>query len=164
MRRRTFIGGLISSFLSLLHSTIVRAQVWALVTQQEFDRERQVFQNEKPATGHPSARAAQPEDRSAPKIEIKQPDPSKPLKAPVNIIITFNAASDAKIVLSSLRVLYGTFIKLDITDRIKKNAKLDEAGLRAEGVSLPAGTHNVSISIADDHRRVATRAVQFTVA
>lgn len=160
MRRRTFVAGTIAASVATIGATISRAQSWSLVTQQEFDRE---WEESRKGDPNASARPLQPQDASAPKIDIRQPDATKPIKAPVNIIITFVANPDAKIVLSSFRVVYGTFLKRDITDRIKANAQLDEAGLRAERVVLPAGNHSVTISIADDHQRVASRGIQFTV-
>ena len=100
----------------------------------------------------------------APKIDIKRPDPAQHIKVPVNIVITFVAERDAKIELSSFRAVYGAFIKLDITEKIKAHAKLDESGLVADGVTLPTGKHTVSISISDNRGRVGNRTVEFVVA
>jgi hypothetical protein len=161
MRRRTFIVGLTSSFIATMNTTISRAQVWSLVTQEEFDREQDASQKPPAVDATP---VSQPPDPGAPKIDIKQPDPGKPIKTPVTVIVGFIAEPGSKIVLSTLRVVYGTFIKLDITDKIRANAKLDDSGLRAEGVGLPSGNHNVTISIADDRGRVGNRAIQFVVA
>ncbi len=93
-----------------------------------------------------------------------EPCPTRQWHAANRGRVSHNSEPDAKIVLSSFRAVYGIFIKLDITEKIKAHAKLDDTGLFAEGVSLPTGKHNVTISIADNLGRVASRAVEFTVA
>jgi hypothetical protein len=160
MRRRSFVFGLISSLVATLSAKTSRAQAWSLITQEEYEREREASQRE--PLSDPRSEFV-PQDPSAPKIEIKQPDPSRPIKTPVTIIVVFIAGPDAKIDVSSFRAEYGAYIKIPITDKIKQNAKLDETGLRAEGVGLPSGNHTVTISIADDRKRIAIRTIQFVV-
>lgn len=163
MQRRMFFMGLVATLATTLNATISRALVWSLVTQEEFDRE--VAESRAAGRlGSSKLRApAPPAAPGAPKIEIKQPDLKRPIKVPVTIIVRFLPEPGATIVVSSFRAAYGAFIKLDITDKIKANAKLDGTGLFAEDVKLPAGKHNVTISIADDRGRVATQAIEITV-
>jgi hypothetical protein len=162
MKRRRFLFGSVATLIAASNAKISHAIDWSLVTQEDFDREL----SEAKAFGplEPGRRGAFTVPvLGEPKIEVKQPDPSKNIKLPVTIIVTFTAEGDAKIVVSSFRAVYGTFIKLDITEKIKAHAKLDENGLFAEGVSVPTGKHNVTISIADNRGRIGTRAFQFTV-
>jgi hypothetical protein len=160
MRRRIFVMGSIVTLFATLNATISHAFDWLLVTQEEFDRERL----EAKADGPRPAEALAAPVPGAPKIEVKRPDLTQTIKVPINIVVTFLPERDAKINLSSFRAVYGAFIKLDITEKIKAHAKLDESGLVADSVSLPAGKHTVSISIADDRGRIGARTIEFTVA
>lgn len=159
MRKRTFLFGGVAALVEVFSATASSAANWSLVTQEEFDREAA---EEK--SGPQKIEAPTPPVPGAPRIEIKRPDPSQQIKVPVSIVVAFVPQQDAKIDLASFRVTYGSFIKLDITNKIKANAKLDVSGLSAENVSLPSGKHTVMISIADDKGRIGNRVIEFTVA
>ncbi|WLC16287.1 hypothetical protein [Bradyrhizobium diazoefficiens] len=159
MRKRTFLMGGVATLVGVFSATASSALNWPLVTQEEFDRE--VAEGK---SGSNKIEAPTPPVSGAPRIEIKRPDPSQQIKVPVSIVVTFVPQQDAKIDLASFRATYGSFIKLDITEKIKANAKLDESGLSAENVSLPSGKHTVTISIADDKGRIGNRVIAFTVA
>ena len=95
-------------------------------------------------------------------IEILTPDAGRPVKAPVDISIRFTPGPAATIVLDSLRIRYG-LIGLDVTDRIRKAATVTEQGIHAPGAALPAGSHSMSIEIADSAARKTKRAFKFKV-
>ena len=75
---------------------------------------------------------------NGPVIEVVTPDAKAPVKAPVDIDVRFEPGPDARIVLNSLRIRYG-LIGLDVTERIRKAATVDEHGIRAPGAQLPSG-------------------------
>jgi hypothetical protein len=56
----------------------------------------------------------------------------------------------------SFRALYGA-LRLDVTDRIRRHARIDGTGLVAEDVALPAGQHRIILSVADEHGRRGER-------
>lgn len=160
MRKRSFLIGTFAILFSVFSAKNSRAANWQLISQDDVDRERL----EGKAAGQlPSPIDASP-TAGEPTIDIKQPDLRRMVKVPVTISIVFSTEADAKIVPSSFRAVYGGFIRLDITDKIKAHAKLDETGLFAEGVTLPSGKHRVTISIADSRGRNASRTLEFTVA
>jgi hypothetical protein len=150
MDRRTFIGGLVATS----YVTAVRAQVWLLVTEEEFKRELSAPQIPQAPT------SVQPD---APVISVDQPDTSKPVKTPVSIRIGFHPQGAATINLSSLRITYG-FFAIPITDRILQHAQLTSTGLSADDAQLPSGHHKVTLQIADNLGRVGMRTLDFTVA
>jgi hypothetical protein len=148
MHRRTFLSVLIAAYASR-----ALAAEWSLVTNEEFSREQ--------AAPHIEESFALP-PQGVPDIEIDQPDQTKPIKSPVTIRISFRAQDGALIDRSSFRVTYGWF-GIDITQRILEHAQLTSQGITAADAQLPSGRHRVTIQIADNRRRVATRTFEFTV-
>ena len=159
MRKRTFLTGGVVILVGAFNARACFATTWTLITQEEFDRE---IAGEK--SGPNKLEAPTSPVAGAPKIEIKRPDPSHQIKGPVSILVAFIPQGDTKIDLASFRAVYGSFIKIDITEKIKANAKLDQSGLAADNVSLPSGKHVVTIYIADDKGRSGNRVIEFTVA
>lgn len=161
MRRRNFLLWAFSIAVGIQGRARAEVAEWTLISQDQVDREKSE------AAKHSGSNEIQSDASSTiaggPKIEIKSPDLSHPIKAPVTIAIVFSAEPGAKIVPPTFRASYGSFLKVDITDKIKANAKLDQTGLFADGVKLPSGKHTVFISIGDDHGRVSTREIDFTI-
>jgi len=162
MQRRHFLIGLISSWLAFLHSTIARADIWVLVTKEEFDREMSAEESAADIKGRRPAPPAPHRAAGGPIISVRQPDQSKPIQPPVTIRITFRAQEGATIDVKTFRALYGS-MQLDITQRLLEHAKLDERGLSAGNAQLPAGQHMVTLSIADNMHRVGALTIRFTV-
>jgi hypothetical protein len=158
MERRTLILGFAAASFTTFSSA---AEFW-LVTEAEAERERAASAG-RPDTPpeSPAAAAAAP---GAPTIMVEQPDQSRPIGSPVAIRIKFQAQTGARIQVSSFRVTYGSFVQFDITDRVKQHATLNENGISAQDVRLPAGSHTVTLAIGDDRGRVGTRTIKFTVA
>lgn len=98
----------------------------------------------------------------APLIEVVTPTPTSPVRPPVNIVVNFQPGPGAKIVTESLRIKYG-LVGLDVTDRIRKAATVTEQGIRANGADLPAGSHSLSIEIADTAGRRTKQTFKFRV-
>jgi hypothetical protein len=85
------------------------------------------------------------------------------VRAPLRVEVAFETSGDARIVPASFRAYYG-MLKLDVTDKLRAHARLSEAGLLAEGASVPAGAHRLFLQIADDRGRFAERELRFRVA
>ncbi|MSP03126.1 MAG: hypothetical protein EXR07_19070 [Acetobacteraceae bacterium] len=149
MHRRILLG---STFLAL--TVPARAvETWSLITPDEFARDRAAPQV------HQTRGLPQP---GAPSIVVDQPAADTPLRAPLTFRLRFVAEAGAAINAPSLRASYG-MLGLDITSRLLEHAKLTAQSLAAENVNIPAGTHTVTLSIADSAGRVGSRRFQFTV-
>lgn len=92
----------------------------------------------------------------APRIEVVAPSETAALRAPLSIRLRFAPAAGAQVDPGSFRALYGA-LRLDVTERIRRHARVDGAGLVAEEVALPAGQHRILLSIADDQGRRGER-------
>ena len=99
---------------------------------------------------------------SDPVIEIRSPSLTGPVKAPVSIDLRCQTSGAAKINWESLRILYGAF-KLDITDRVRKEAKVLSDGIQIASANLPSGSHKLVIQVANTEGKQAEREVRFTV-
>jgi len=149
MYRRSLIVGAIASSCFAIR----RASAWPLVTRQQQRREN--------AAPHEQAAPA-PTRPGAPTISIEAPDITRPVRSPVNIRITFQAAANARIAVNSLRVRYG-FLGIDITRRILAHARPTPTGVFVEDAELPRGRHKVTIQIADNMGRVGAKSFDFNV-
>jgi len=133
-----------------------------LLTTEEYQEEKDARSM---VTRGPGARAVEPESEHAeggPLIEILAPDARKVVKAPVDISVRFWPGAGSTIVLEPLRIRYG-MIGLDVTDRIRKAATVTERGIEATGAALPAGSHSMSIEIADSAGRNTKQGFKFQV-
>ena len=97
-----------------------------------------------------------------PEIVLVNPRLPIQVSSPFDIELQFLAAPPAKIVRTSLRVLYG-FFGFDITERLTENAEVTEFGVLAKNANLPSGSHNITIEIADDHDRITRKTFQFEI-
>ena len=102
-------------------------------------------------------------DNTLPRIEIVEPREAPTIPTPVTIRLRFQPAPDAPLDPSSFRATYGA-LGLDITDRLLRQARLDATGLLVENAGIPAGSHRVTLRIADRAGRRAERTFRFTVA
>jgi hypothetical protein len=99
---------------------------------------------------------------SDPIIDIRSPSLTSPVKAPVSIDLRFLTSGASKINLESLKILYGAF-KLDITDRVRKEARVLSDGLQIASADLPRGSHKLVIQVTNTEGKQAEREVRFTV-
>jgi hypothetical protein len=149
MQRRSLILGVIATSCF----GIRRASAWPLVTRQQLQRENAAPHNQ----------TAPAQSRSgAPTIRIDEPDIANPVRSPVNIRISFQAAANARIAVDSLRVRYGS-LGIDITRRILAHARPTQSGVFVEDAELPRGRHRVTIQIADNMGRTGTKSFNFNV-
>ena len=149
MYRRNLIVGVIAS----LCFGIRWANAWPLVTRRQQQREN--------AAPHTQTAPA-PSRAGAPTIRIEEPDITRPIRSPVNIRISFQAAANARIAVNSLRVRYG-FLGIDITRRILAHARPTPSGVFVEDAELPRGRHKVTIQIADNMGRVGSKSFDFNI-
>jgi hypothetical protein len=124
-----------------------RAAPWALVSAEEAAASA--------ALGLPPV-ALSLTAGAAPRIEVLSPSETAALRPPLSIRLRFAPAPGARVDPATFRALYGA-LRLDVTDRIRARARIDEQGLAAEEVALPAGQHRILLSVADDQGRRGER-------
>jgi hypothetical protein len=157
MYRRMLFG----AALFALGTAARGADTWLLVTPEEVARDRA---HPDTAPGTPLSPSTRSLSRpSGPTIVVEQPDETKPLHTPLSFRVRFVAAPGAAVDPHSFRATYGS-LGLDITSRLLSHAQLSGDELSADNVDIPAGTHIVTIVIADQAGHETSRTFQFTVA
>jgi len=102
-------------------------------------------------------------DPRAPTIQLVYPDGlDKPLKNPFNMEVLFKPQQGALLDFSSFKVFYGTF-KIDITDRLLKEAVKTPSSIRLANVNVPSGSHKLLIIIKDNFGHSAAKEIAFRV-
>lgn len=106
---------------------------------------------------------ATPSDPLAPSISIIDPQEADQfLKNPFKMEVAFKPQRGAKLDLSSFKAFYGAF-KIDITDRLLKEATKTATGLRLANVNVPTGSHRIILRIKDDQNRLAEKELHIKV-
>jgi len=136
--------------------TSAQASAFELVSQSEY-RASEVQEKLIPPFNSRSTPAP-----SDPVIEVRSPSLTAPIKAPVGIDLRFLTSGAAKINWDSLKILYGAF-KLDITERVKREAKIVGDGMQIPSANLPSGNHKLVIQVANTEGKQTEREVRFTV-
>ena len=131
------------------------ATPWALITPEEFAASERAGGT--PPLGRSFGQGA------GPRIEVESPSETVDLQPPVTIRLRFRPSAGAAIDPRAFRALYGA-LRLDVTDRLRRHARVDAAGLVAENVALPAGSHRLVLQIADDQGRRGERDFRLRVA
>lgn len=137
------------------------AQAFELVTAAEA---RQAAQAERAAP----ADEVRPRTRGLPRmalpaIHVVAPaDQAVAVPAPLRIQLAFSPAPGARIVPSTFRILYG-LLKIDLTERLRKNATVDESGVVVEGARVPEGQHRLLMQVADDQGNVGEQELRLRV-
>ena len=151
-RPKMAIGTALAASVLLLWALASVAQTkWDLVTPDEDARDRSAPKTPAPADLPPP-----------PLIELLRPDFSSPIHNPVTIDVQFSAGPGATIDMQSFRATYG-WLGLDITNRILEHATKTSNRLSAENVSIPSGSHRVTISIANTLGKRASKTFQLTI-
>jgi hypothetical protein len=148
MKRRDIV--LAGLTISGMTTFVSRALSWPLITEEQREEISRPQPEQAPAGQAPAG---------PPTIEVEEPDPTKPIKSPVNIRIKFQAHG-SDIDPGSFRAFYGWF---DITNRITQHAQITSSGLTANDAEIPAGQYSLTLQISDHLRRVGTRTFRFTV-
>lgn len=137
-------------------------QAWAdsgwLVSPEEMEKEI-AYAGTLPDT-LPQTKAISP---GAPEIVLVEPsDLSRPLSKPFPISLAFKANDGAAVKPETFKALYG-MLKLDITDRITKKAKVSPEGIVVEKAEIPSGDHRLILRVTDDQGRRGEAELKFTV-
>ena len=136
--------------LLLATGTLAQAAPLMLISDDEAQREATAA-----AQAPPRPRSMPLPPRPAPAIEVLAPVPEgAAVSSPLRLEIAFKAPADARIVPASFRLLYGV-LKIDLTERRQRHARLNEAGVPIEKAAVPQGTHRVIVRVADDKGRIA---------
>lgn len=102
-------------------------------------------------------------DPLAPLIAVVDPQGiDKALKNPFRMEIDFKTQAGARLDFSTFKAYYGAF-KIDITERLLKEATRTSTGLRLSNVNVPSGSHKIILRIKDDHSRMGERELYFKV-
>lgn len=132
-----------------------------LLSEADSQREQQTL-----ADANAAAPARMPSVRTRailPAIKVVSPQlGSGALKSPLRIELQFEPAGDTRIDVKSFRILYGV-LRIDLTEKIRANARITEHGLLAEAARIPRGDHRLILQIADEYGRQAETELRFRV-
>jgi hypothetical protein len=109
--------------------------------------------------------AATPADPLAPQIVLVDPEANgadKVVRNPFKMEVIFKPQEGAALDFKSFQALYGS-LKMDITERLLKEAVKTPNGLRLANVSVPSGKHRILLRIKDSQNRLAEKEIQFRV-
>ena len=102
-------------------------------------------------------------DSKAPAIELVTPDNlANPIKNPFVMEIKFVPKSGSIVDFSTFRAFYGAF-KIDITDRLMKQATRTATGLKLDNVSVPSGSHSITLTVKDKDQHTVEKQIKFRV-
>lgn len=111
------------------------AAAFELISEKEGKMTKVPFDSERGAVGR------------GPSIKIYGPRKSEPSASPFNLQIRFEAYGGAAIDGRSLRVIYFTWPRTDITSRLLPQLRDQVVDLR--DVTAPAGAHQMEITVRD---------------
>jgi len=87
---------------------------------------------------------------------------SQPVKNPFSIEILMQSQRDAELNFASFKAFYGAF-KIDITERLLKEASKTLTGLRLSNLQVPSGRHKILLRVSDTKGRTAEKEIAFKV-
>ena len=104
-----------------------------------------------------------PVDTRGPAIQVIDPQSlDVPLKNPFKMEVLFKPQQGATLDFTSFKAFYG-FLKLDITDRLLKEATKTPTGIRLANVDVPSGRHKLLLSIKDSQGNFSAKEIIFKV-
>jgi hypothetical protein len=86
----------------------------------------------------------------------------QPVKNPFSIEILMQVQRDAELNLASFKAFYGAF-KIDITERLLKEASKTLNGLKLANLQIPSGRHKILLRVSDTKGRTAEKEIAFRV-
>jgi hypothetical protein len=95
-------------------------------------------------------------------IRVVSPSSQATVKAPLRIELTFETPPGTRVVPSTFRVLYGV-MKLDLTERLRRFATINERGVVVDQAVVPDGLHRLLLTIADEQGNVAEQELRLRV-
>lgn len=163
--RSALAGGLVQLGNAGARAAEPAAARFDLVTAEDAQREARAADAAAGAAPVPRTRGVPqpPGPGAAPVIEVVAPAGDATVNSPLRLEVKFRPAPGARIVPDSFRLLYG-LLKIDLTARLQRQARLSEGGVVVEGAVVPQGTHRLLLRVADDQGRMAEQAVVFHVA
>ena len=106
---------------------------------------------------------ATPQDPLAPQITLVDPESAdKAIKNPFKMEVQFKPQEGAAVDIKSFQAFYGS-LKLDITERLMKEAVRKATGIKLANVTVPSGKHRILLRIKDSQNRLAEKEIQFKV-
>lgn len=106
---------------------------------------------------------ATPQDLLAPQITLVDPESAdKAIKNPFKMEVQFKPQEGAAVDIKSFQAFYGS-LKLDITERLMKEAVRTATGIKLANVTVPSGKHRILLRIKDSQNRLAEKEIQFKV-
>ena len=87
---------------------------------------------------------------------------AQPVKNPFSIEIMMQAQRDAELNFASFKAFYGAF-KIDITERLLKEASKTVSGLKLANLQIPSGRHKILLRVSDTKGRTAEKEIAFKV-
>ena len=104
-----------------------------------------------------------PVDLKGPIIQVVDPQSlDLPLKNPFKMEVLFKPQQGVALDFASFKALYGV-LKLDITDRLLKEATKTPTGIKLANVDVPSGRHKLLLSIKDSQGRFSAKEIIFKV-
>lgn len=97
-----------------------------------------------------------------PAIKQVSPAPEDAVKSPLNLKVSFEARGGAKIDPATVKAAYLKSPSVDLTDRIKP--AITANGIELNGAEVPAGEHQISISVTDSEGRQSNSVITLKVA
>lgn len=144
------------AFSAVFGTLAAQAAGLVLVTKEDVQAELQAGLKE------PPRRRAVPVP-GAPQIRVLQPVISgKPLQNPLRIELQFVSEPNVEIDPDSFRAFYG-FLRIDLTERIVKNLRVQKSGLTVENAEIPPGSHRLFLRITDSKQRANETELRFVV-
>ena len=106
---------------------------------------------------------ATPLDPLAPQITLVDPESAdKAIKNPFKMEVQFKSQEGAAVDIKSFQAFYGS-LRLDITERLMKEAVRTATGIKLANVTVPSGKHRILLRIKDNQNRLAEKEIQFKV-
>jgi hypothetical protein len=96
-----------------------------------------------------------------PGVKLESPEADTPVAAPFDFKVNFEPRGDAKIDLSSVKVVYMKSPFVDLTPRLK-NA-ITPSGIDFAKADVPPGTHTLRITVKDTDGRETNSVVNLVV-
>ncbi|MFY7974661.1 MAG: hypothetical protein ACOVOT_09575, partial [Rubrivivax sp.] len=100
----------------------------------------------------------------APAIQVIAPqaagDTAVPM--PLRLEFGFTAAPGARIVPGSFRLLYG-MLRIDLTERLRPHATVNERGVLVERALMPPGNHRMWVQVGDDQGNLGEQELRFRI-
>ncbi len=131
------------------------ASAFELVSQQEYE-------NEVAMVDAIPRDLAEKEDPLGPRIRVVRPE-GNAVKSPFDINVVFIPSAGSSIDVNSIKITYGDYWKMDVTDRVLEKAKVTEKGIQANSAEAPEGDHVFTIKVADTQKRTGMAKIRVKV-